>query len=517
MSSTNTIRHSVAATPFPESGAAARRAFERGGNAFDAAAAATLTLCVVSPGSVGIAGYGGSMVALANGKGIVALDYDSRAPRAYRDELFFGKDENLAKRGYLSVSVPGVLAGIARVIKHYGKITFRDAVEPAIEVAERGHTMDERHHGLLQEWAKWTDPASRKALFPTGDIPATGATWKQPDFARLLRRLADEGPDAFYHGEIPRQIVRQIHDHGGILSEEDFASYKPTEVQPDSASYRGVQFYTPPAPSGGLTTLQILKALEHFDVKTMEPWGAKFVHVLAEVTKACWQDRERYFGDPDAVKIPREKLLSEEHIAAIVNSVGDTARGYPPPGLPKESDHTVNVLTADTDGNVVSMTSTQGEMLGSGVAIEGLGMLVGHGMSRFTYERGHPNAPAPGKRMFHNMSPLVGLRGGKPRVVVGMPGGPKIVNVSAQIAVNLLDFGRSPADAIKHPRLHTQGSEPITVSPDVPDKTVGELEKMGHKIEKLAAMGGPANAMIIDEAGNVTAANEYGPKGMVQM
>jgi gamma-glutamyltranspeptidase/glutathione hydrolase len=505
----------VAATPFPESGAAARRAFERGGNAFDAAAAATLTLCVVSPGSVGIAGYGGSMVAHVAGNGIVALDYDSRAPLGYRDELFFGKDETLAKRGYLSVSVPGVLAGVAHVNKRYGKLTFRDAAEQAIEVAERGHAMDERHHGLLQEWKQWTDPASRKALFPTGEIPATGAPWKQPDFARLLRRLADEGPEAFYHGDIPRQIVRQIHDHGGILSEEDFATYKPTEVRPDRASYRGVQFFTPPAPSGRLKTLQILKTLEHFDLKKMEPWGAKFMHVLAEVTKACWQDRERYFGDPDAVNIPREKLLSDEHIAALANSVGDRARHFRPPALPRESDHTVNVLTADTEGNVVSMTSTQGEMLGSGVVVEGLGLLVGHGMSRFTYEHGHPNAPAPGKRMFHNMSPLVGLRDGKPRVIIGMPGGPKIVNVSAQIAINLLDFGRSPADAIKHPRLHTQGAEPITVSPDVPDATVSELEKMGHKIEKLAAMGGPANAMIIDDAGDVRAANEYGEKGMV--
>jgi gamma-glutamyltranspeptidase/glutathione hydrolase len=414
--------------------------------------------------------------------------------------------------------VPGVLAGVAHVVKHFGKLTFADALQHAIELAERGHAMDERYHGLLSQWKDWTDPASRTALFPTGDVPKIGATWKQPDFARLLRRLANEGPDAFYHGDIPRQICRQIHDHGGILSEDDFAAYKPAEVQPDAASYRGVQFHTPPAPSGGLTTLQILKTLDRFDVKGMQPWGAKFMHVLAEVTKACWRDRERFFGDPDAVKIPSRELLSDEHVATIAKSVGDRASQLPPPpALPKESEHTVNVLTADTEGNVVSLTSTQGEMLGSGVVIEGLGLLVGHGMSRFTYEHGHPNAPAPGKRMFHNMSPLVGLRDGKPRVVIGMPGGTKIVNVSAQIAINLLDFDRSPADAIKHPRLHTQGAEPVQVSPVVADETVAALERMGHTISKVASMGGPANAMIIDEAGNVSAANESGPKGMVEM
>jgi gamma-glutamyltranspeptidase / glutathione hydrolase len=157
-------------------------------------------------------------------------------------------------------------------------------------------------------------------------------------------------------------------------------------------------------------------------------------------------------------------------------------------------------------------------MLGSGVVIQGLGLIVGHGMSRFTFRPGHPNAPAPGKRMHHNMSPMVALRDGKPAVVIGMPGGLKIPNVSAQIAVNLIDFGRSPADAIKHPRLHTTGAEPITLSPRVPAGVIAELERMGHKIVKLAAMGGPANAMTIDAAsGKVLAASEAGAKCVVEV
>ena len=520
MSDTKTARRAVAATPHPEAAAAARRAFEHGGNAIDAAAAATMTLCVCSPGSVGLAGYGGCMVAhLAGGRGAVTLDFDSRAPLAYRDELYMGKPDDVTKHGYLSVSVPGVVAGVAYAVQHFGRRPFADAVAHAIEVAEHGFEMDERHHKLLVEWKDRADAASRTALFPTGEIPAAGKPWVQADLGRLLRRLAADGPDAFYHGEIPRQIVRQVHDHGGILAEEDFATYKPTVVQADTVRYRGLQFYTPPAPSGGMTSLQILKALEQFDLKSMEPWGSRFIHTLAEVTKACWRDRERYFGDPDAVEIPAAELLSERHAIAIAKAVGDRASDLSPPPVRPEADHTVNVIAADVDGNVVSMTSTQGEMLGSGVVIEGLGLIVGHGMSRFTFQPGHPNAPAPGKRMHHNMSPMVAVRDGRPEIVIGMPGGLKIPNVSAQIAVNLIDFRRSPTDAIKHPRLHTTGAEPITLSPRVPEPVVAELERMGHKVVKLAAMGGPANAMTIDPAtgGVIAAASEAGAKCVVEV
>jgi gamma-glutamyltranspeptidase/glutathione hydrolase len=184
--------------------------------------------------------------------------------------------------------------------------------------------------------------------------------------------------------------------------------------------------------------------------------------------------------------------------------------------LPHDADHTVNVVTADREGNVVSMTSTQGEMLGSGVVIGGFGLIVGHGMSRFTYEHGHPNAPAPGKRMHHNMSPMIATDAkGNPRIAIGMVGGVRIPNISAQIAINMIDFGKRPADAIKHPRLQTVGGEPIVVSPAVPTNVVAELEQMGHKIEKMEAMGGPANAVLIEESGEITAANEMGKKGMV--
>jgi gamma-glutamyltranspeptidase/glutathione hydrolase len=520
MSETKTTRprSAVAATPHPQAAAAAVDALRRGGNAVDAACAATLTLCVVAPGSVGIGGYGGCMVAHLAGRGVVAIDFDSRAPAAYRDELFM-PNPKVAHSGYLAVTVPGVVAGINLAVRECGKLTFRDAATHAQGLARDGFRMDGGLVTLLENWKKRADEASVRALFPGGTIPKVGEVWKQPHLAQVLQRLCDDGPTALYHGEIPRQIARQVHDHGGILSEEDFASYKPTLVDALKISYRGHELFTPPPPAGGLTTLQILKALEQFDVKAMEPFGTQYLHTLAEVTRACWRDRDQFLGDPETIEIPYADLLSEKRAADIARAITD--RATPPAAKPDaapDSEHTINVLTSDAAGNVCSLTATQGEMFGSAVVIEGLGLVMGHGMSRFTYVPGSPNAPAPGKRMHHNMSPLVVLRDGRPRFVIGMPGGQKIPNVTAQIAVNLIDFGRAPLDAIKSPRLHTTGVDPVSISARVPRPVVAELEAKGHAFKKAPSLGGPANAIAIDpETGVATAASEAGAKSVAEM
>jgi gamma-glutamyltranspeptidase / glutathione hydrolase len=168
-------------------------------------------------------------------------------------------------------------------------------------------------------------------------------------------------------------------------------------------------------------------------------------------------------------------------------------------------------LTADRYGNVVSLTATQGELFGSQVVIEGMGLVLGHGMSRFTYVPGHPNAPAPLKRPMHNMSPLIALRDGRPRFAVGMPGGPRIPNGTAQITVNLVDFGRTPAESVTAPRLQTEGAEPLSVTSNLPQSVVAGLEGMGHTLKRVDPLGGPTNALIIDpESGDVSAASEEG-------
>jgi gamma-glutamyltranspeptidase/glutathione hydrolase len=493
MPSPNSRPTAAVATPHPAAAEAARGILLEGGNAVDAAVGAMLACCVAMPGSVGLGGYGGSMVAyLAREQKIVAIDFDSRAPFEYRPEAFSG-DPNTYATGYLSITVPAVVAGLDLAARRFGSLSWAAVSQPAIALATQGVAVTADLNRELENWAKKTDPTSLRAWFPGGAVPAAGAVWVQPDMTALLHRLADEGPEAFYHGDIPRTIVRQVRQNGGILAEEDFARYQPEVVEPLAIDYRGYRVLTPPPPSGGLTSLQILKTLETFELAKLPPWGAEYFHQFAEAAKRAWHDRARYLGDPDVTPIPVDRLLK----GGLENGA---RRSAPDPA------HTVNVLAADSAGNVVSMTATQGGLYGSSVVIDGLGLVMGHGMSRFDLAEVGPNAPAAGKRMLHNMAPTVILgQDGRARGAVGLPGGRKIVTVTAQLVVSLLDFGVTPAMAISAGRVHIEANEPVAVSASVPTMVIDELTALGHTVRRGQDTGGPpdeiggtGNALWID-------------------
>jgi gamma-glutamyltranspeptidase/glutathione hydrolase len=242
--------------------------------------------------------------------------------------------------------------------------------------------------------------------------------------------------------------------------------------------------------------LQAIKILEQFDTSAMERWGADRLHLVAESLKRGWGDRERYVGDPQFVDVPLEMLLSDQR----TKDFADAIRGGGAANVTARSDsgaHTVNVVSADKYGNVVSMTATQGYLFGSQRVAAGLGLVLGHGMSRFDYAPGHPNCPAPYKRMHHNMSPMIIMKDGTPRFAFGLPGGTKIVNVTAQLAMNFIDLGLSPQECIYAPRVHTEGAEPIMVTTSIEKSVVVELERMGHDVKREQTIGGPANALAI--------------------
>jgi gamma-glutamyltranspeptidase/glutathione hydrolase len=513
----NASRFAVA-TPHPEAARAGRDVLERGGNATDAAVAAMLTLCVVIPGSVGVGGYGGSMVVyLRQRRATVAIDFDSRAPLAYRDELF--ADPATRNTGYLATSVPGIVAGLDFARQTFGTMSWADLSRHAIDIADRGFPMDAELKRHADHFAAKADPVSLRAQFPGGAAPAVGEPLVQRDLARLMQRLADEGPQAFYQGDIPRAIVAQVRAHGGILSEEDFARFQVRMTTPVSIDYRGHDVVTAPPPSGGITSLAILKVLEQFEVAGLDPRGAAYYHLVLEAAKRCWGDRQRYLGDPDVVSIPVDEMLSPQAAAAKAADIrkGDIARGAEVPG---SGPHTANVCVVDAEHNVVSMTATQGYQFGALVCVEGLGLVLGHGMSRFDFDQpGHPNAPAPGKRMFHNMSPTIILHGGEPVAALGMPGGTKIVTVTAQLAANLIDFHMSAEQTVTAPRVHAEAGEPVAVSSGVPESVVEELKATGHTVRRGQDVGGPkteiggqANAIVIDEkTGALSAGSGHGP------
>jgi gamma-glutamyltranspeptidase/glutathione hydrolase len=513
------MKHAAVATPHPAAAAAAKDILLRGGNAVDAAVSAMLACCVATPGAVGLGGYGGSLVAylVKSGKA-VAIDFDSRAPLAYGAELFGG----LAQRyqsGQLSITVPAIVAGLALALERFGTQPWATVSASAIRLADEGVSMTADLKRQLDEFVKKADATSRRALFPDGSVPDVGSVWRQADMAKLLRRLAEHGPQAFYHGEIPETIVRQVHAGGGILAEEDFERYQPEVIEPLAIAYRGYRILTPPPPSGGLTSLQILKVLESFELSSLEPWSADYFHLFAEAAKQCWQDRLTYCGDPDVTSIPIERLVSEEAAKVKAARIDQHRAQRFTGGTPPSPPHTANILVADHEGNVVSVTATQGYLYGSQVAIEGLGLVMGHGMSRFDLREGSPNAPAPGKRMFHNMAPMVLLApDGQPYGAVGLPGGPKIVTVSAQLVVNLIDFKVSPAVAVSAPRIHIEADEPIAASATVSDAVINQLRALGHTVTRGQTVGGQpdeiggkANAIVIDRAKqNMLAASQAG-------
>src|SRR5438552_4400376 len=252
-------------------------------------------------------------------------------------------------------------------------------LRPAAEIAENGFPMEAESYRQLEKWLAGADSVSIRAHFRDGKIPPVGQPWIQKDLGAMIRRLGDEGPEAFYRGEVAKRIVQQIHDHGGILTEEDFSSYRPTIVEPLRADYRGHDLLTPPPPSGGVTMLQLLKTIEQFDLTTMQLWSAPYMHLVAEASNLVWADRHRSLGDPDFVKIPTDELLSS--LAAAAHAAQLRKQKLPHGGDAKidTGPHTSNVSIVDGESNIVSLTATQGFQFGSRVVIEGLGLVLGHG------------------------------------------------------------------------------------------------------------------------------------------
>jgi gamma-glutamyltranspeptidase/glutathione hydrolase len=495
-----------------EAASAARDILRQGGNAIDAAVAALVVQCVIEPKNVGIGGYGGSLVLFHAKTGRVhALDFDSRAPRKFDPATF---NTSSSRHGCLAVGVPGVVAGIDLALREYGSLPFKTIAAPAMALAENGIIVTPELASSLNTIEKQMDTNSRRAYFPNG-IPSEGKAWVQTDLARLIRRLGEEGLASFYKGDIAATIARQVQQGGGTLAEEDFHDFRASIHDPLHIAYRGLELYTPPLPSGGLTSLSILKTLEQFDIGQLAPWGAEYIECFAGASNLCWGERFQHFGDPEFVQVPVDELLSEERARArakILRERFPTTRSK----VPARTSSTVNIVVKDGDGNLVSWNATHGEAFGSRVAIDGLGLMLGHGMSRFDTNRDSPNFPAPRKRPQHNMSPIVVLRNGKPYAAFGLIGGPKIVTVTAQLAANLIDFRADPRQAVSAPRIHTEGGEPIQVTSSVRDDEVKKLRAKGRLVRTLPSIGGPANAVVIDpETHSVRAAATSGPAGVI--
>jgi gamma-glutamyltranspeptidase/glutathione hydrolase len=474
------------------------RILAEGGNAIDAAVAAALMSCVATPSRCGIGGYGGHMtLALKGGKKITSIDFNTMAPAAARADMYplDDKDQVQGRKnffGWLAVGVPGTLAGLQLALERFGTRTFRELVQPAIEAAENGLVItDLLQRAIRSSLPRFRNDPGSSRLYLKDDQPLpAGECLRNPDLAKLLRTLAERNSvDSFYRGDIAQRLADEFRKNGGLVTAKDLANYHAREVEPLKLNWNEFAIYTAPLTAGGLTVLQALSVLK--EIK----WGAikdplTSTHARLEAIRLAWKDRLTLFGDPEKVKVPVERLLSSSYVRELGSKVEAAVKAKQPVEIQvrKHTDEgTNNISSIDAEGNMVAVTLTQGGTFGAQVTAEGLGLTLGHGMSRFDPHPDHPNAPAPGKRPLHNMCPSVVLREGKPLLALGGAGGVRIPNAIYEVLGQYVAHGMTIEHAIAAPRLNCTGTLDILAEQEFPKEALTYLTETGFKLQTADA------------------------------
>jgi gamma-glutamyltranspeptidase/glutathione hydrolase len=465
-----------------------------GGNAVDAAVGAALTASVAAPARSGIAGYGGHMViALAGGKTITAIDFNTVAPAAARPDMF-PLDETGAVKGranffgWLAAGVPGVLAGLQLALDRYGTRSFRELVQPAIQIAEKGFVINKTFGNTLHTAAARfaSDAGSAKLYFKDGQILKEGEVLRNPGLAKMLSALAERNSvESFYRGDIAQRIAEGFQKNSGLVTARDLAAYHAREVQPLQLPIANFAVFTAPLTAAGLTILEALAILKALDFAKIADTGPA-AHAQLEAMRLAWKDRLELFGDPEQVKVPVEKLLSPDYAHELASKVQTAVKEKKPieTGVPKHTDDgTNNLCVVDRHGNLVAITLTHGSSFGAQVTVEGLGLTLGHGMSRFDPHPSHPNSPGSGKRPVHNMCPSIVVRDGVPIMSVGCAGGVRIPNCIIDMLTQSLLRGVSMHSAVAAPRLHCTGTLDVGVEPHWPKDSAEYLREIGFKVQ----------------------------------
>lgn len=465
-----------------------------GGNAVDAVVTAALIAGVVALPSTGIAGYGGALVVAKPDGSVSAIDFDGIAPAAARPDMFTLDEKGVVKDrantyGWLAAGVPGVLSGLQLALDKFGTKGFAEAVKPAIKLARDGFPLKKGPAGAIKTRMERlaADPGSAKLYLKAGRPFAEGETFKNPDLAAMLQALADKGRvDAFYKGDIADTIAAAFRKNGGLVTAADLAAFKPDEVKPLALEWQGYTIHTPPPPAGGLSMIQALTTLKALGWEKSDFKDPKTVQARVEALRIAWGDRLRLLGDPRAVDVPVAKLLSEEYAKRSAERVrAAVAAGKP---VEVKSDGrpgggTIHLSAADASGMLVALTFTHGEAFGSCVTVDGLGLTLGHGVSRFDPRPGQANSVGPRKRPLHNMCPTVVTKAGKPVLTLGATGGRRIPNTLFDVLSYRVGEGRSLVDAVKAPRLHTEGDLVLSLEAAWPAALVEHFKNVGYAVK----------------------------------
>ncbi|QCK88630.1 gamma-glutamyltransferase [Phreatobacter aquaticus] len=505
---------------------------ERGGNAVDAAVAVGFALAVTLPRAGNIGGGGFMLVHLAEGNRTVAIDYRETAPAASTPTMFLGPngepDPRLSRDSGLAAGVPGTVAGLAEAHKRYGsgRFTLAQLIQPAITLAREGIVVDEDLADSLPRAAPRFQrfPASQRIfLKPDGSAPRRGETLVQADLARSLEAVAQRGPAGFYDGATAERIVAALAAHGGIMTAADLSGYRPVIREVVRGRYKGYEIASmPPPSSGGVHLVQLLNLLEPMDLGSRGHNSAESIHLMVEAMKLAYADRARYLGDPDSVQVPVAGLTSRAYAAALRPSINpDRARPSvdirPGDPAPYEGEQTTHFSVVDRFGNAVANTYTLNFSYGLGLVADGTGIILNNEMDDFAAKAGASNAfglvqgsanlPGPGKRPLSSMTPTILFRDGKVAMVTGSPGGSRIITITLQTILNVVDHGMNIAEAVAAPRIHHQWlPDAIDVEQGVSVDTLRLLAARGHRIMPRPAFGN-VNAILATAEGWTGAAD----------
>lgn len=456
-----------------------QRVLDEGGNAIDAAVAVGYALAVVHPAAGNIGGGGFAVIHLKNGENIT-LDFREKAPIKATRDMYLDKNKEVIKDssviGYLAAGVPGTVAGMSEMLEKYGTKKLSDLIKPAINLAQNGFAITERQAQTMlevkNEFAKFSS-SKKYFLKKDGSTYKEGEILVQKDLAKTLKEIQKNGQKAFYEGKIADLIVKDMQKNGGIITKEDLKSYKPIWRKPVVGNYRGYEIISmgPPS-SGGIHIIEILNIIENANIKELGFGSSATISLMSEAMRQAYADRSEYLGDPDFIKVPTEQLIDKAYAKKIYNKIkpnkaisSDDVR----PGLNiKESDNTTHYSIADKWGNYG---------------------LVG----------GDANAIEPNKRPLSSMSPTIILKDGKLFMIVGSPGGARIITTVLQVIVNVIDHKMDISEAVSAPRFHMQWlPDEIRIEKfGMPNDVKGNLEKMGYLVVTKPVMG-DVNAIMID-------------------
>ena len=508
--------HAVVASVHELASQAGVEVMQAGGNAIDAAVATGFALAVVHPQAGNLGGGGFMLIRMADGA-THFVDFRETAPAAATATMYLDAQGNVIPRasliGYRSIAVPTSVAGLAYAQKKYGKLTLDRDMAPAIKLARDGFTLawEDANDFADKDLTQFSE--SRRIFQRDENLYKQGDVFRQPELAHTLERIAHD-PDDFYHGAMAKELSAAIQKGGGLVTADDLASYEVKEREPVRGTYRGYDVIgAPPPSSGGVALIEILNILEGYDLAKYGSRSAQATQLALEAFRRAFYDRAEFLGDPDFAKIPVPQLIDKRYSEAwrdsidprhssvskdlrrpaIFNQLERYASAHPGMATGRESSQTTHYSIVDAEGNAVAVTTTLNDLFGSHVTVEGLGFLLNDEMDDFSSKPGAPNlfgliqgpanAIGPGKRPLSAMTPTIVLKDGKLFLVLGSPGGPRIITTVASILMGVVDYGMDIQTAVNAPRFHQQWLPDFVrleqwFSPD----TVHALESMGYKV-----------------------------------